>query len=102
MVVLGDQPSISAKLINVLLEAFEESNCGIVVPYVNEDSGHPILISRTYREEIMTKFDDTGLRGLIYGRPEEVHRFPVEDAGVLRDIDTPEDYERELRELDAK
>ncbi len=99
MVVLGDQPSLSSKIIDFLIDGFRASPKGIVVPYINDDSGHPIIIDATYREEVMTKFDDTGLRGLIYGRPEEVHRLPVTDPGVLRDMDTPEDYEREVRVL---
>lgn len=60
---------------------------------------HPIIISIAYRDDVMTKFDDTGLRGLIYGHPEYVHRLPVRAPGVLRDMDTPEDYERELKEI---
>jgi hypothetical protein len=45
----------------------------------------------------MREFDDTGLRGLIYGHPEDVYRCPVDTAAVLRDMDTLEDYENERR-----
>lgn len=99
MVVLGDQPSISSRLINVLLHGFQDSERGIVVPLYDDDTGHPIVISAHYREEVMTRFDDTGLRGLIYGNPECVHRLPVNMPEVLRDMDTPEDYQRELEAL---
>ncbi len=100
MVVLGDQPSLTSAVIDFLIDGFRASEKGIVVPYINDDSGHPIIIDATYREEVMTQFDDAGLRGLIYGRPKEVHRLPVTDPGVLRDMDTPEDYERELKALE--
>jgi molybdenum cofactor cytidylyltransferase len=99
MVVLGDQPSLTPAIIDFLIDGFRASEKGIVVPWIDDDSGHPIIIDAAYREEVMTQFDDTGLRGLIYGRPEEVYRLPVTDPGVLRDMDTPEDYERELRAL---
>ena len=99
MVVLGDQPSVSAPLINLLIAGFREVDKGILVPLYDDDTGHPIIISTAYRDEVMTKFDDTGLRGLIYGYREYVHRLPVEMPGVLRDMDTPEDYERELNAL---
>jgi len=99
MVVLGDQPSVSAPLIDRLIAAFCEVDKGIVVPLYEDDTGHPIIISMAYRDEVMTKFNDTGLRGFIYGYPEYVHRLPVEMPGVLRDMDTPEDYERELNAL---
>ncbi len=99
MVVLGDQPSISSALVNHLIDGFRAVEKGIVVPLYDDDTGHPIVISTAYRDEVLTNFDDTGLRGLIYGHPERVHRLPVELPGVLRDMDTPEDYERELNEL---
>jgi len=99
MVVLGDQPSISSALVNHLIDGFRAVEEGIVVPLYDDDTGHPIVISTAYRDEVLTNFDDTGLRGLIYGHPERVHRLPVELPGVLRDMDTPEDYERELNEL---
>jgi molybdenum cofactor cytidylyltransferase len=102
LVVLGDQPSLTSAVIDFLIDGFRASHKGIVVPYINDDSGHPIIIDAAYREEVMTQFDDTGLRGLIYGRPEEVHRLRVTHPGVLRDMDTPEDYERELRALEEQ
>lgn len=99
MVVLGDQPSIDARVINQLIAEFHAVEKGIIVPLYDDDTGHPIIISMSYRDDVMTKFDDTGLRGLIYGYPEYVHRLPVQAPGVLRDMDTPEDYERELKEI---
>ncbi|MCC6698861.1 MAG: nucleotidyltransferase family protein [Candidatus Hydrogenedentes bacterium] len=99
MVVLGDQPSVTRRLINELIRGFQASGRDIVVPLYDDDTGHPIIISTRYREEIMTRFDDTGLRGLIYGYPECVHRLPVNMPEVLRDMDTPEDYQRELDAL---
>ncbi|GMV93666.1 MAG: molybdopterin-guanine dinucleotide biosynthesis protein MobA [Candidatus Hydrogenedentota bacterium] len=99
MIVLGDQPSIDAPTIDQLIAGFRAVEKGIVVPLYEDDTGHPIIISMSYRGDVMTKFDDTGLRGLIYGHPEHVHRLPVQAPGVLRDMDTPEDYERELKEI---
>lgn len=99
MVVLGDQPGIRAEIVDFLIDGFQKSDRGIVVPLYNDDTGHPIIISMKYRDEVLTKFDDSGLRGLIYGRPDEVLRLPVPFESVLRDMDTPEDYARELAAL---
>ena len=99
MVVLGDQPSVSSTLINILVRGYREGGKDIVIPLYDDDTGHPIIISMRYREEVMTRFDDTGLRGLIYGNPERVYRLPVSMPEVLRDMDTPEDYQRELDAL---
>lgn len=97
LIALGDQPNVNPDVVNALIDTFTRGSRGIIVPMHDNDTGHPILISARYREAIMTQFDDTGLRGLIYGRPDEVLRLPVGTGDVLRDMDTPEDYERELR-----
>jgi len=97
MVVLGDQPSLTPTVVNALIKAFRNGTHGIVVPFHDDDTGHPVLISAKYRDMVMTQFDDTGLRGLIYGRPEEVLKYPIGTGNVLRDMDTPEDYARELK-----
>lgn len=96
VIVLGDQPSIRPEIVDALINAFEKGTHGIVVPMHSDDTGHPIVIAAKYRSAIMTQFDKDGLRGLIYGNPGEVLRAPAASADVLRDMDTPEDYEREL------
>ncbi|MDZ4857689.1 MAG: molybdenum cofactor cytidylyltransferase [Candidatus Hydrogenedentes bacterium] len=101
LVVLGDQPSLTPAIINALIEAFRREPQGIIVPFHDDDTGHPVLIASKYREQVMTQFDDTGLRGLIYGRPDEVVKLPIGTSDVLRDMDTPEDYERELKFQDS-
>ena len=97
VVVLGDQPGVTPAVIDALIDAFEKRTHDIVVPMYDNGSGHPIVIAARYREAIMTQFDTTGLRGLVRGRPESVLRLTVSNDGVLHDMDTPEDYERELR-----
>ena len=48
-------------------------------------------------EQIMTSFEDTGLRGLRETLPtEQVLEHPVDTREVLEDVDTPEDYQRIL------
>ncbi|GMW01141.1 MAG: hypothetical protein AMXMBFR84_22780 [Candidatus Hydrogenedentota bacterium] len=99
MVVLGDQPSLRTPVVNQLIDGYRATSKSIVVPAHRNDTGHPIVISTSHRDAILTEFNETGLRGLIYGNPDQVYRLPVEDEGVLRDMDTPEDYRRELAAL---
>lgn len=93
---LGDQPAVTSVLIDRLVQAYREGDKGIILPLYDDDTGHPIVVSAAYKEAIMTQFDDTGLRGLIYGRPDECMAVPVDEPGALRDMDTPSDYKREL------
>ncbi|GMV98055.1 MAG: 4-diphosphocytidyl-2C-methyl-D-erythritol synthase [Phycisphaerae bacterium] len=96
MVVLGDQPSVTADLIAGMLRAFPTCGRGIVVPACAGRRGHPLLFAARFIEEVLTRFDQVGLRGLLAAHPGDVFELPVADAGVLADMDTPADYVREL------
>jgi molybdenum cofactor cytidylyltransferase len=97
LVVLGDQPSITAGLINQLRDASVASRRGIVIPTYEGRRGHPLLYSLQYGAEVLTRYDDVGLRGLSEAHPADVHEVAVADDGVVTDIDVPDDYQAALR-----
>ena len=45
LVVLGDQPGITADVVAMLVQAFQTSGRGIVVPIYGGRRGHPLLLS---------------------------------------------------------
>ena len=94
LVVLGDQPGIAADIIALLVQAFQTSGRGIVVPIHGGRRGHPLLMSMHYRDEILNSYQDVGLRGLLHAHPEDVFEVEVSAPGVVEDMDVPEDYER--------
>ena len=96
MVVLGDQPSITTKLIDQILQTFAVTEKNVLVPLYKGKRGHPILLSVQYRDEILTNYDNVGLRGVLHRHPEDIHELVVSDASILSDMDYPEDYRREL------
>jgi molybdenum cofactor cytidylyltransferase len=102
LVALGDQPSISGDLVAGMIGAFRGSGRGIVVPVYGGKRGHPLLFAVQYREEILNRYDDLGLRGLLRAHPKEVFELPADSAGVLSDMDYPEDYRRELGRLQRR
>ena len=101
LVALGDQPTITAGLVDELLLAFRATDKGILVPLHNGRRGHPILFSMQYREEILRRFDGEGLRGLLHAHPEDIAEVPVATPSVLLDMNYPEDYRRTLASLRA-
>ncbi len=96
MVVLGDQPSLSTDLVDGVIGFWRHHSDHIVRPRYAASHGHPVIIPRAFESLVMTQFDDVGLKGLLRKYPERVKEWGVEDPGVIVDIDTPEDYEREL------
>lgn len=95
LVALGDQPLIETPLIDRMITAFRAADRQILVPLHRGKRGHPLLFASRYFNEILTHFDDTGLRGLLQAHPQDIHELEVSTPTVLGDIDHPEDYERE-------
>lgn len=94
LVALGDQPGVTADVIALLVEAFRTSDRGIVVPTSGGRRGHPLLFALDYRDEILDRYENVGLRGLIEAHPEAVLEVEVATPAVLEDINVPEDYRR--------
>ncbi|MCX6903776.1 MAG: nucleotidyltransferase family protein [Verrucomicrobia bacterium] len=94
LVVLGDQPGITAETISMLIQAFQTHSRGIVVPTHGGKRGHPLLLSMRYRDELLSQHDGTGVRGLLLAHPDDVMEVEVPASGVVEDMDTPEDYRR--------
>jgi molybdenum cofactor cytidylyltransferase len=66
----------------------------IVVPVHNGRGGHPLRLAHAHLAEVMTLDPARGLKALLDAHSAEVTRLPVDDAGVLVDVDTPDDYAR--------
>jgi len=100
LVALGDQPSVTSELIDLMLQSFEAAEKKILVPTYDGRRGHPVLFSCAFRDDIMTRYDDVGLRGLLHAHPDDVFELSVPTASVLTDMDRPQDYQRELGSID--
>jgi len=96
LVAIGDQPSISTGLVDLMIRSFAAAEKNILVPCYDGRRGHPILFAAMYREEILTHYDDVGLRGLLHAYPDDVLELTVSTSCVLSDMDYPDDYRREL------
>jgi molybdenum cofactor cytidylyltransferase len=97
MVVLGDQPQISPRLVNDLLIAYAEGRGSIVAPSYNQRRGHPILIDRRYWQEMLDLPLGSAPRDVINQYPQHTAYVVTQDENILRDMDTPEEYQEALR-----
>jgi len=100
LIALGDQPQISSRIVQRVVAAYRETRQGLVIPTFEGRRGHPSIVDLgRYREEILALDDDLGLRPLMRGYPDDTLELPVDTPDILRDIDTPTDYEAELSRL---
>jgi len=94
LVVLGDQPGISAQTIDQVIDAFQGGTKEIVLPVFKDSKGHPLLVSVKFRRDIQSLDAATGLRGLLALHPADIMKVEMPNHSILQDIDNPGDYKK--------
>jgi molybdenum cofactor cytidylyltransferase len=92
VILLCDQPLVSAEVIRGLASAHAGSGKPITVSAFNGAFGPPVVFDSSYFDLLLALPDDQGARAVWAGRADQVHFEPCLEAGI--DIDTPGDYER--------
>ncbi len=95
---LGDQPFVPPDLLYQLCAEHLKILAPIVAPRVNGQRANPVLFDRSTFPELLTLQGDQGGRKLFDRY--SPHWIEWEDARLLEDIDTPEDYQRLLTVID--
>ena len=92
LIALGDQPFLKTRTINALIRAFDRGKEGIIVPSFRGRAGHPVIFHKSYKEELRNLKGDVGGRSIIERHPEDVEVVAVKSIGVVKDVDTWQDY----------
>lgn len=93
---LVDHPQVRPETVRLMTDRFREGGGEIVVPTCAGRRGHPVLFGASVFDELLTVPLEGGARQVVHARPERVIEVAVDDPGILRDIDTPEDYQKVL------
>ena len=97
LVYLGDQPLIPPAVLDKLIATYHQTHKGIILPIYQKQRGHPILIDMKHKQEVLNLCPDIGLRALVHNHPDDIQEVEVNTPHILKDIDNPEDYARELK-----
>jgi molybdenum cofactor cytidylyltransferase len=89
----GDCPLV--KKVTLQLLAAHKGN--VVIPSFQFKGGHPIKLSKPVKQKILETNTDSNLRVVLNGYEKEY--INVDDPGVLVDVDTPEDYQKAIDEI---
>ncbi|HEY9659475.1 MAG TPA: nucleotidyltransferase family protein [Allocoleopsis sp.] len=94
VILLCDQPFVSATLVHQLIEGYHRTGKPIVASEYADTVGVPALFSHVLFPVLMMLPADRGARYVIQNRAQAVARVPFSLGEI--DIDTPDDYERFL------
>lgn len=99
IILLADQPMVSEKIINQLITSFQKTDKGLIIPTYNNKRGHPVLIHSKYKKSIPMLNSAIGLRELFLTNSHDILEITVETDEILKDIDTQDDYKREVIDM---
>jgi molybdenum cofactor cytidylyltransferase len=85
-----DHPLVDPATIEELLAAFDGEPAAALVPTYQGRRGHPVLLGRALFPEVLEPDLPEGVRTVLRRDPTRVREVPVDDPGVLIDLDTPE------------
>jgi molybdenum cofactor cytidylyltransferase len=93
LIVLADQPFVRATTLNALIAEHRRSKAKIVIPAFRGFRGNPVLLDRSVFPEVLKLAGDIGCRAIFGDHPKGIVRLPVDDIGILLDIDRRDDLE---------
>lgn len=89
---LVDHPAVRGRSLDRLLDAARQTDARLIIPRFHEKRGHPIAISRGAVADLLRLPPEASPQDAVRRRYGETLFLDLDDAGVLRDIDTPWDF----------
>jgi molybdenum cofactor cytidylyltransferase len=90
LIALADMPFISAHTMRAVAQALT-AGAAIAAPVYRGQRGHPVGFAQQFGAPLVELDGDQGARRLLESHPDRVTLIEVDDASVLRDIDTRDD-----------
>ncbi len=92
VVLPADMPFVQPATVAILIDACRRTG-GAVVPARGTERGHPLVLPGRLREPLRTADDTSNLKAALLALDASPAEIPVEDPGVLRDVDRREDLD---------
>lgn len=91
---LGDQPLVSAEVMDSLAAAYREHGDLVVLPVCGVKRGNPVLMDRSLFPELLEISGDVGGRAILSRYEGGIREVEVSCPGIHADVDQWDDYER--------
>ena len=92
LVLPGDMPFVTSATVRNILQVSSERQ-RIVIPTHGGKGGHPIAIPEALRARVLHALPTVTLKDALGGMLALRYDMPIEDAGILRDVDVRGDLE---------
>ena len=85
-----DQPFISVKTLNLVIDNFVSGDKGIVCVGCGNNKGNPVIFSKKYINELLSLEGDNGGKKVINNNLNDLKIVKIDNEIELVDIDTQE------------
>jgi molybdenum cofactor cytidylyltransferase len=88
-----DHPFVSPRTVEILTSLLVHDPLGVwFIPTYQGHGGHPVSWRSVFRRDLLELRPDAPIRSLLPEFGPQVRRVPVDDPGVIANVDTPEAY----------
>jgi CTP:molybdopterin cytidylyltransferase MocA len=94
LVLPGDMPFVKPTTVRSLSDLWILERPSLLVPSYRNRRGHPVCLARETWADILALQPPASLRDYLRRQAASIRHLVVEDIGVVKDIDIPEDYDR--------
>lgn len=102
LVMLGDQPLITAQVIDRLIESYRTTSKKIIAPVYGGKRGSPVLFDASLFPELLEITGDEGGRSVLERHPHEIATVEIGNALANIDVDTWEAYQQVVAAWERK
>ncbi|MGZ6367885.1 MAG: molybdenum cofactor cytidylyltransferase [Ktedonobacteraceae bacterium] len=102
LIILGDQPLLTPKIIDALITTYRSTGKAIVAPLYKGKRGSPVLFDKSLFSELIEVTGDEGGRTVLERHRDEVELLEIGDSVANYDVDTWEAYQQVVEAWNAK
>jgi molybdenum cofactor cytidylyltransferase len=94
LVALVDQPAVTVETARVLAKAADAEPGAVHVPTYKGERGHPVVVPTALAPSLFEAQEGEGARDVFSRLGIVVREHPVDDPGILQNVDTPGDLRK--------
>jgi molybdenum cofactor cytidylyltransferase len=102
LIVLGDQPLMTARILDTLIASKHTTGKRILIPFYNGERGNPVLFDASLFPELLEITGDGGARSVIERHRSDIARIELGASMASYDVDTWDAYQEVVAEWERK
>ncbi|WP_298494035.1 nucleotidyltransferase family protein [uncultured Algibacter sp.] len=96
LIMLSDQPNVDSDYIDALINLYSKNQDKVIASDYGDKKGVPAIFPKLFNKQLMRLKGDKGAKDFLNNKEINIITLASKNRGVLKDIDTLEDYNKLL------